>query len=256
MKRLGCLGIASVVGIYAILLGYGVVVVYPMIWMLYTSLKRDDAIFANLFQLPDFADLRWVNYRNAWVVAKFGVTSGTVCWLRRLRCCLCCCSRRWRPTPWRGFLPRRQATALLLPGGAHVAGADGHRTPVLPDEVDGAAGDASRLAARICRLRAALRGVRAHRLLPLAPGQPSRIAVIDGANELQAFWHIMRPLAKPGLVTVAIFSFLGTWNEFFMAFIFLSGEGATRFRTLPLGLANIAIVSQHGPTGAWPSPAS
>jgi ABC-type glycerol-3-phosphate transport system permease component len=77
------------------------------------------------------------------------------------------------------------------------------------------------------------------------PASLHESAVIDGANELQAFWHIMRPLAKPGLVTVAIFSFLGTWNEFFMAFIFLSGEGATRFRTLPLGLANIAIVSQY-----------
>jgi ABC-type glycerol-3-phosphate transport system permease component len=55
----------------------------------------------------------------------------------------------------------------------------------------------------------------------------------------------MLPLARPGLITVAIFSFLGTWNEFFMAFMFLSGQGSENLRTLPLGLANITIVSQY-----------
>jgi len=55
----------------------------------------------------------------------------------------------------------------------------------------------------------------------------------------------MLPLARPGLITVGIFTFLGTWNEFFMAFMFLSGENAESLRTLPLGLANITIVSQY-----------
>jgi ABC-type glycerol-3-phosphate transport system permease component len=70
-------------------------------------------------------------------------------------------------------------------------------------------------------------------------------ALIDGASEFRAFWSIMLPLARPGLITVAIFSFLGTWNEFFMAFMFLSGEGSEHLRTLPLGLANLTIVSQY-----------
>jgi ABC-type glycerol-3-phosphate transport system permease component len=69
-------------------------------------------------------------------------------------------------------------------------------------------------------------------------------ALMDGAGELRAFWSIMLPLAKPGLITVGIFAFLGAWNEFFMAFMFLSGENAQDLRTLPLGLANLTIVSQ------------
>ena len=60
-------------------------------------------------------------------------------------------------------------------------------------------------------------------------------ALIDGAGEFRAFWSIMLPLARPGLITVGIFSFLNTWNEFFMAFMFLSGEGSQHLRTLPLG---------------------
>jgi ABC-type glycerol-3-phosphate transport system permease component len=70
-------------------------------------------------------------------------------------------------------------------------------------------------------------------------------ALMDGAGELRAFWSIMLPLAKPGLITVGIFAFLGTWNEFFMAFMFLSGENAQDLRTLPLGLANLTIISQY-----------
>ena len=77
------------------------------------------------------------------------------------------------------------------------------------------------------------------------PASLHESALIDGAGEFRAFWYIMLPLARPGLVTVAIFSFLGTWNEFFMAFMFLSGKDAERLRTLPLGLANITIVSQY-----------
>ena len=52
-------------------------------------------------------------------------------------------------------------------------------------------------------------------------------------------------MARPGLVTVGIFLFLGNWNEFFVAFICLSGKGSEHLRTLPLGLANVTIVSQY-----------
>jgi ABC-type glycerol-3-phosphate transport system permease component len=77
------------------------------------------------------------------------------------------------------------------------------------------------------------------------PASLHESALMDGAGEFRAFWSIMLPLARPGLITVGIFSFLGTWSEFFMAFMFLSGQDAERIGTLPLGLANITIVSQY-----------
>ena len=66
----------------------------------------------------------------------------------------------------------------------------------------------------------------------------------------------MLPLARPGLITVAIFLFLGNWNEFFVAFITLSGKVPEQTasawqqmmqdpRTLPLGVANVTIVSNY-----------
>src|SRR4029453_12672191 len=70
-------------------------------------------------------------------------------------------------------------------------------------------------------------------------------ALLDGASEFQAFWHVMLPLARPGLITVAIFLFLGNWNEFFVAFMTISGRHAEGIQTLPLGIAKITIVSNY-----------
>ena len=45
---------------------------------------------------------------------------------------------------------------------------------------------------------------------------------IDGANTLQIFWFIMLPIARPGLVTVGILSFMFYWNDFLQPLIYLS----------------------------------
>lgn len=47
-------------------------------------------------------------------------------------------------------------------------------------------------------------------------------ARIDGASELAIFHMIMMPLAMPGAVTLGIFSFVGSWNNFFNAFILIT----------------------------------
>jgi ABC-type glycerol-3-phosphate transport system permease component len=70
-------------------------------------------------------------------------------------------------------------------------------------------------------------------------------AVIDGCGEFSAFWRVMLPLAKPGLVTVAIFQFIGVWKEYFYAFMLLGGDPGGKSRTLPLGLANLSITAEY-----------
>lgn len=58
-------------------------------------------------------------------------------------------------------------------------------------------------------------------------------AYIDGATFLQTFLHIILPLAKPGLVTIAMLQFINTWNEFYFALMLTSGN---RARTVPIAL--------------------
>ena len=70
-------------------------------------------------------------------------------------------------------------------------------------------------------------------------------ALVDGCGEFSAFRRVLLPLARPGLVTVAIFQFIGVWKEYFFAFMLTSGATGAEVRTLPLGLANLAISSQY-----------
>lgn len=65
------------------------------------------------------------------------------------------------------------------------------------------------------------------------PNDLEEAAMVDGASPTQAFMHIILPLARPGLVVTAMFSFLSSWNEFAMANVLLTGE---KLWTVPLGL--------------------
>jgi multiple sugar transport system permease protein len=54
------------------------------------------------------------------------------------------------------------------------------------------------------------------------PSELDDAAWIDGANPAQIYWQIVLPLAKPALATVAIFSFVYHWNDFFGPLIYLT----------------------------------
>jgi multiple sugar transport system permease protein len=65
------------------------------------------------------------------------------------------------------------------------------------------------------------------------PRDLSEAARIDGCSEFRIFWQIILPLAKPALLTVALFQFMATWNDFLGPLIFLARENQY---TLALGL--------------------
>ncbi|EEB74702.1 sugar ABC transporter permease [Thermococcus sp. AM4] len=49
-------------------------------------------------------------------------------------------------------------------------------------------------------------------------------ALVDGANYLQIIWHVLLPMALPGIATVAIFAFIGGWTELILANLLLNQE--------------------------------
>ncbi len=61
-------------------------------------------------------------------------------------------------------------------------------------------------------------------------------AKIDGAGEWQVFWRVVMPLVRPAWITLVIFSFIGTWNDFFTPLIFTRSE---QMKTLPLVMSSI-----------------
>lgn len=74
------------------------------------------------------------------------------------------------------------------------------------------------------------------------PTELYEAGIIDGCGEFRAFWTVMLPLAKPGVVTAAIFNFIGLWNEYFLALVFINTD---KYKTLPLGLAAVSIQANY-----------
>ncbi|MEU4489047.1 carbohydrate ABC transporter permease [Streptomyces purpurascens] len=65
------------------------------------------------------------------------------------------------------------------------------------------------------------------------PAELDQAAAIDGCGPYRTFWHVIMPLLKPAIVTTTIFSFIWSWNDFFSQVIYLV-EPETY--TLQLGL--------------------
>ena len=63
-------------------------------------------------------------------------------------------------------------------------------------------------------------------------------AMIDGARRIYSFWRITLPLALPGVLSVAIFSFTLSWNEFLYALVLISDKAA---KTIPIGVTSELI---------------
>ncbi|XID93522.1 carbohydrate ABC transporter permease [Paenibacillaceae bacterium WGS1546] len=66
------------------------------------------------------------------------------------------------------------------------------------------------------------------------PKELEEAAMIDGCNRFRIYGQIMLPIAKPGLATLTIFTFVTNWNEFFDPLIFINSRS---LMTLPLGLS-------------------
>lgn len=73
------------------------------------------------------------------------------------------------------------------------------------------------------------------------PEELAEAARIDGAGEWRIFWQLMLPLAKPALATCALFQFLGTWNDFFGPLLYINDPSKY---TLAYGLQQ--FVSSYG----------
>jgi len=56
------------------------------------------------------------------------------------------------------------------------------------------------------------------------PHEPEECATVDGASRLGAIVRITLPMALPGIITAAIFSFTASWNELLYSIVFVSGE--------------------------------
>jgi len=77
------------------------------------------------------------------------------------------------------------------------------------------------------------------------PRDLENAAMIDGCSRLGALWHVVLPLAAPGVFTAGILAFVNAWDEFLLA---LSLNASAAMRTAPVGIA----MYQGEYTFPWP----
>ena len=211
---------------------FTLLVIYPLIAVLFNSFKTQVQFFDNPWSPP--TSLEWSNYQYAWSQAHIPlfmvntaiVSAGTV--LLTLLCASLA-AYAFSTFTFRGSRVLFTMFVLLLIVPMPVS--------IIPLYVI-----VTRLHLANTYLGLILPYTAGH--LPLAvyilrtffdsiPRELVESALIDGCSEFRAFLQVVLPLSKPGLATVVILSFLGAWNEFFLALIFIHDPSRM---TLQLGL--------------------
>ena len=84
------------------------------------------------------------------------------------------------------------------------------------------------------------------------PEELFEAAKIDGCNNVRYFVKIALPLTKPIIAVIALYSFIGRWNDWFTPLIYMTGEEhftGLRIRPLALVLRNLLVLSQSVTSG-------
>jgi raffinose/stachyose/melibiose transport system permease protein len=218
--------------IYVVMACFSALVVFPLVVMVFGSFKTQFEFYANPWGLP--STFNWSNYIYAWqqaqiprfIVNSVIVAAGTV----GLTLVLASCAAYGFSTfTFRGGRALFLMFVLLLivpvPVGIiplyvivvrlHLV--DTYFALILPYT-------SGSLPLSIFILRAFFQSI---------PQELTDAARMDGCNQFTAFLRIILPISRPGLATVIILTFLNSWNEFFLALIFIHNPS---LMTLPLGL--------------------
>ena len=222
---------------HALLIALSVGMVLPFTWMLLTSLKpaaEVDALnwipsqwkwgnYAEVFEVIPFATFYWNSLLlAAWVTLLQVLTSSLAAFsFSRLR---------W---PGRDKVFVLYLSTMMLPG--LVMMIPNYQAMISLRLVD-------TLAGLVLPSAFSAFGTFLLRQFMLSiPSSLDEAARIDGASNWKLFWDIILPLARPGVLTLTIFTFMGTYNSFFWPLVMLKSE---QNYTLPIGL--MYFDSSHG----------
>ena len=236
---------------HAVLIALCVPFALPLVWMLSTSLKGDSQIFAREGQTQTLSirsllpsPVQWRNYPDALKTVPFGTylqNTLFLCAMNVIGAVLSSAIVAYGfariQFPGRDALFLVMISTMALPGQVTMIPVFamfrelGWYGTFLPLIVPSFFGNAF----FIFLLRQFFRTV---------PEDLAEAARIDGAGEWRIFWQVMLPLARPALAVVALFQFLGTWNDFFGPLLYINDP--SRY-TLAYGLQQ--FMSSYG--GKW-----
>jgi ABC-type glycerol-3-phosphate transport system permease component len=217
---------------YVTLILFAILAILPFVWMWSAALRTSREIFRDPFGLPTALNLD--NLVRAWTVGRFGIYLGnsiiitipTVIGVLALSCLagygVARFNFRGRRTIFYLFLlgitvPFQSIMIPLYYDLRDLSLLGTYWAMILPATALG-------LSFGIFLMQAFFRGL---------PGELADAARVDGCNELQTFWYIMLPLARPAMSTLTVFQFMWTWNAFLMPLLYMQRED---LRPIPLGM--------------------
>jgi multiple sugar transport system permease protein len=220
-------------GLHALLLAGSVVMLLPFVWMLSTSLKEPGDVFIYPPQwLPQ--PVAWENYRETVTIMPFGrfylnstIQAVSVTVLQLLTASLAAFAFARLRFRGRDLLFLLYLATMMIPFPVTMIPnfiivrllhwIDTFRALILPPAFS---------AFSTFLLRQYFMSI---------PVELDDAARVDGASSFRIWWQIIMPLSGPALATLAIFTFLGQWNNFLWPLVVTNSE---EMWTLPVGLAS------------------
>lgn len=239
VKKLG-----GSIALHAVLIGLSILMLMPLFWTISTSLKSPgDAYIFPPQWLPNFP-LYWDNYINGFsrlpfatyyrntIILTFGATLGAV-----LSSALVGYAFARYRAPGSGVIFTLLLATMMIPYQVtmiptffifrYLGWVNTYLPLIVPFWLGGGP-------FYIFLMR---------QFFQTIPREFDHAARIDGCSDLQIFWHIILPLSKPALATVAIFNFVAHWNDFLGPLIYLTSDS---LYTVSLGLQ---FMQSSGATG-------
>ena len=236
---------------HTMLIGLCVPFVLPLVWMVSTSLKPDEQIFAREGISPPISlqsllpsPVQWSNYTEALNTVPFGAYLRNTLYLCAFNVIGAVLSSALVAYGFARLRFRGREVLFMLLIGTMALPGQVTMIPVftlfrylgwygtfLPLIVPAFCGSAF----YIFLLR---------QFFQTIPDDLAEAARIDGAGEWRIFWQIVLPLAKPAMATCALFQFIGSWNDFYGPLLYLDDPSQY---TLAYGLQQ--FMSSYG--GEW-----
>lgn len=223
------------ISIYFVLIALGLVIVYPLIWLLFATFKDNSEIFSSLSLLP--RKFIWDSYVKGWAGSgqySFGhffintleLVLPTVIFTVMSSVLVAYGFARFR-FPMKKLLFAVMISTLMLPNAVLVipryilfknfGWIDSYLPFIVP-------------AAFACYPFFIFMMVQFIRGLPR---ELDESAYMDGCNSFSILVRILLPLSKPALFSAGLFQFIWTWNDFFDSLIYIN---SVKHYTLALGL--------------------
>jgi N-acetylglucosamine transport system permease protein len=225
---------------HGFLIGWAVLTTVPLLWAMVSSLKSDTEILSDPWGLP--SSLRWDNFARAWSDAHIGryflnsaiVVTGALILTMLLGAMAAYVLARYR---FRGnrfvyyaFVGGMMFPVFLALVPLFFVVRDLGLLGTLPGLILVYA--AYSLPFTVFFLTAFFRTL---------PTSVAEAAMVDGCGHYRLFFRVMLPMARPGLVGVAIFNFLFQWNQYVLPIVLMQGDGAERRWVLAQGLTALAV---------------